>query len=166
VISRPRLHSIASLAALLVAGTPTAFAVSGPTEHFSAAAALDLTGTYVGTLSGTAAGTGFEARITADLIQAANRIIGSWSISGSSGTVTGTITGSALILEIRSTRPCASILQGSGVIEDGGAVLHGSYEGAGCQGWVKAVFRVNRELYVRSGPQWTRDRGSWKRAAA
>jgi hypothetical protein len=106
---------------------------SGDSERLAAAVAVDLTARYVGFLSGSADGSGFEALIIVDLVQAGNRVF-----------------------EVRSTRPCASVLRGSGVIEDGGAVMRGSYGGAGCPGWITATFRVNRELYVHTFPKVSR----------
>jgi len=151
-----RLAFIASLTALGAVGAQTPMPTRGPAERPSAAVAVDLTARYVGILSGRVDASGFETAIAADLIQAGNRIIGSWTIAtGSSGTVTGTVMGpSTFTFEVRSTRPCTSVLRGSGVIDDGGAILHGSYGGAGCEGLVTASFRANRELNVGASARW------------
>jgi len=133
------------------------------TEPVAAAAVSgDLTGMYVGTVSGDAYGASYEAQITATFIHTGDQLAGTWAIFqpvfrggtwttsvGHSGIFTGNVSGpSAFIFEGRQMHPCAGVLRGLGAIEHRGTILRGSHEGADCQGTVRATFRVNRHVTV------------------
>src|SRR4029453_14427553 len=79
---------------------------------------VELTARYVGTISGSAYGTGLGARITASLIQVRDLIVGTWAIfqpvfrqgtwtalAESSGTVTGGVSGLSMTFEARQGDP-------------------------------------------------------------
>jgi hypothetical protein len=95
---------------------------------------VELTARYVGTISGSAYGTGFEARITASLIQVRDLIVGTWAIfqpvfrqgtwtalAESSGTVTGGVSGLSMTFEARQGDPCPGVLRGQAAIREDGA---------------------------------------------
>jgi hypothetical protein len=80
------------------------------------------------------------------IVQTENKIAGVWtSTGGTSGTVTATIDGEALIdVHVKQINPCEAEFAGVVAVEAGGSRLRGSYLGDACGNPVNASFLVNR----------------------
>jgi hypothetical protein len=111
-----------------------------------AAPTLTLTGTYAGTIVGSAYGRTFTMQTTFAVEQNDTQISGTFTTTaGTSGTVSGTLAGTAIAdFLARQTAPCLGLLRGSATILDGGAKLSGSYSGNDCRGSINATFELTR----------------------
>jgi len=137
----------AALARLGAAQDPAKSASLVPTGTQLVAAAISVTGTYSGNISGTQAGRGFAMTVVFTIAQQGERVSATWITSGgTSGTLTGLLRGSQILEFVANqAAPCPGSLRGSVAVGDQGSVLSGSYAGEGCGMPVSAAFIVNRQ---------------------
>ena len=120
--------------------------VSAPSG--GAAALVDLSGSYRGTVTGTRTDNStYSARVTVAMVQVGRELSGTWSTPSASGTLMGTVLDrTRFTFRLRQDSPCPAELSGLGAIDDGGARLAASYRGASCQGTgVAASIVITRE---------------------
>jgi hypothetical protein len=86
----------------------------------------------------------FSHTVNLALTEYLGTLSGSFSITGAygSGTVTGTIDGSAVSFVFHQTDPCPGSFTGTATFD--GDRLTGTYSGSGCRGNVTASLEVNR----------------------
>lgn len=109
--------------------------------------AIDLTGSYRGTVTGTRNESSYSDRVTVAVIQSGREFSGTWSTPSASGTLTGTVLGRTnFTFRLRQDSPCAAEFGGLGTIDASASRLAASYRGEGCQGSnVAASLIVTRE---------------------
>ncbi len=107
---------------------------------------LNLTGTFMGVVSGYSYGDPFSMTVTFTMIQNGDEVTCTWTSSGnSSGTGSGTITGQVINpFRIYQIEPCTGEFVGVADIMSNGDALEGSYSGNDCYGYVTASFSVAR----------------------
>jgi hypothetical protein len=107
-------------------------------------AAVDVSGTYRGTVSGEQRGRPYSAQVTVTLVQQGDEISGLWMMAGGgSGTLSGRLLSPTRAeLRIEQLRPCAAQFTGTAKIGEGGSSLGGSYTGPGCAGPVSTSFTI------------------------
>jgi hypothetical protein len=113
----------------------------------SPAPALDLTGTFSGTLSGSAHGVAFSTTIRFTMIENGQDLSAIFvTANGASGGIRGrTGTDEISGLSVDQTNPCRGTFEGAATIAENGSKLRGSYAGNDCKGEVDASFVVRRQ---------------------
>jgi hypothetical protein len=85
-------------------------------------------------------------RVTFTIVQQGSEVSGTWTTTGgTSGTLTGTVTGERLTIQAKQMNPCPGDFIGTAAIGENGATLGGSYTGRACGGVVTASFTVVRQ---------------------
>src|SRR3989449_876623 len=120
---------------------------------------VELSGLYTGTISGANTdGSGvFSGPIEFEFMQTGTTIAGTWSTPAgntpSTGTINGTIAGSAFTFTMTETAPCVLSVTGSGTITNGGASISASFSGGPVDCSPKPLsgtFQVSRSAPVAS----------------
>jgi hypothetical protein len=105
-----------------------------------------LGGTYTGAISGSQRGQPISMRVTFTIVQQGSEVSGTWTTTGgTSGTLTGRVTGERLTIQAKQMNPCPGDFIGTAAIGENGATLGGSYTGQACGGAVTASFTVVRQ---------------------
>jgi len=122
----------------------------------------DLSGTFTGMISGTAAGRSYSMPVTLTIVQRGSDLSGTWTtVIGSSGTITGIVDRSSVrTFQVNQANPCPAAFNGNAVAESNGNRLRGSYAGSDCKGYVVASFtvaKVTREETLSGRSQQPRD---------
>ncbi|HEU4464241.1 MAG TPA: hypothetical protein VFS53_04280 [Gemmatimonadota bacterium] len=85
------------------------------------------------------------AELTLNLTEYLGGVTGSFSLdNGSSGSLTGTVSGSTVSFTISQSIPCVASLVGTATISNGGDRLIGSFSGTSCDVPVNVSFDVTR----------------------
>ena len=113
---------------------------------------IDYPGNFVGTVSGTDAGTTVEdAPATLTISQSGLTLTGSWTTLGASGTFNGEACSdgsSCYTFVLTQTQPCNGIFSGTGNASsqnNRATRLTGTYTGTYCGGEVQATFALDRQ---------------------
>jgi hypothetical protein len=127
--------------------TPTPAQAVVRSSATTSPAAVDVSGTYRGTVSGDQRGRPYSAQVTVTLAQQGDEISGVWVMAGGgSGTLSGRLLSPTRAeLRIEQVRPCAAQYTGAATIGEGGSSLGGSYTGSGCGGPVSTSFTIVRQ---------------------
>jgi len=116
-----------------------------PSRTQQRTAAVGLSGTYTGEITGNSAGRILKIPVTLTLVQSGQQIVGTWTTAGgASGTLTGVLSENGVQLAGKQVNPCEGGFDGVAVVETAN-ILRGSYVGRDCSGSVTASFTATRQ---------------------
>jgi hypothetical protein len=123
---------------------PNEVVPDAPSRSAQRTAAVGLSGTYTGEITGNSAGRILKMPVTLTLVQSEHQIVGTWTTpGGASGTLTGVLSENGVQLAGKQVNPCEGAFDGVAVVEAANT-LRGSYVARDCSGSVTASFTVTR----------------------